>query len=394
MGQLEKNSNYLEILLNLLNETDIHKRSTLDHWQKLEADFGDRFYADILYHLTRKEFKSREAKTHWQNILRHRDKLSDILGREAGLRTAVCDYFLSLKRVLEAPVIVESHVLVKSEESAVLDELTGLYNRRFFNRELRKETERSRRSNQPFSLLMIDVDYFKNFNDRFGHLAGDAALRQLADILLRTARVVDQTSRYGGEEFVLILPHADREEAFLAAERHRRAVKEHVFTDGRESLGPLTVSIGVATCPGDAKDERGLISKADQAMYLSKSRGRDCVSTCSEDLRQHRRFPLRVPAECRFPADKSRPFTNLTVNLSLGGMLCESKSPIEVGVQGEAVLSDPNSGEALPLKARSVRLLEDKKENGVYYIGMSFESGSVAKDSLKSLFLERAGTMH
>ncbi len=394
MGQFEKNTNCPETLVKLLEQTDIHKRPAPEDWQKFEADFGKRLYADILYHLTRKEFPLREAKTHWQNILRHRDNLSDMLGREAGLRTAVCDYFLSLKGMLKSPVVVESQLLVKSEESAVLDELTGLYNRRFFNRELRKETERSKRSNQPFSLLMIDVDYFKNFNDRFGHLAGDAALRQLADILLRTARVVDQTSRYGGEEFVLILPHAEREEAVMVAERHRKAVGEHLFTDNGKPIGRLTVSIGAATFPGDAKDELGLVSKADQAMYLSKSRGRNCVSTCTEDLRRHQRFPLRIPAECRFPADMAQPFRNLTVNLSLGGMLCRSNRPIEVGVQGEAVLSDPDSGEALPLKARSVRLLEDKKESGVYYIGMSFESGPVAKNSLKSLLLERAGTMH
>jgi diguanylate cyclase (GGDEF)-like protein len=121
---------------------------------------------------------------------------------------------------------------------------------------------------------MLDVDHFKSVNDRYGHLSGDAVLRQIAAALKRQARRVDLAARYGGEEFVLLLANAGRKEAFETAERLRRAI-EAVATETPGGAIRVTVSLGVATFPDDARERTGLIELADRALYAAKHAGRN-----------------------------------------------------------------------------------------------------------------------
>jgi diguanylate cyclase (GGDEF)-like protein len=355
-------------------------------WSCLAGEYGQSVFREVLFHLTHMEFEAQEAGEHWRNILLNQDRLTRSLGREVRLATAMCDYFLHQHPVFDDPVLVEARILALNEEFAFHDELTGLHNRRAFNRELSRELERSRRSRQPFSLLMVDVDYFKAFNDNFGHLAGDAVLRQLAAVLSRTARIVDQVSRYGGEEFAVILPGTDKDMAPQVAERHRQAVVKHHFRDGVTSFGPLSVSLGAATYPDHAKNEEELIAMADRALYEAKESGRNCIRASGDDLRHFPRVPLELPGECRVRNDRLLRFKGHTVNISRSGMLYESKRPIEVGSKVEAVLTNPNTGSLLPLHARSVRLLdENRPKGGSYYIGMRFEQESETMDILEQL---------
>ena len=153
------------------------------------------------------------------------------------------------------------------------DELTGLYNRRFFEQELRREAERSRRFGRSLALVMIDVDHFKSYNDRFGHRAGDDALRGVAACLVGAAiRRVDAVTRYGGEEFAVLLAETEAEGARLVAERIREVVAE-----SQEFLCPLTISAGVAALHGDSAEAEALVLRADQALYRAKREGRDRV---------------------------------------------------------------------------------------------------------------------
>ncbi|MGE5124744.1 MAG: diguanylate cyclase, partial [Betaproteobacteria bacterium] len=143
------------------------------------------------------------------------------------------------------------------------DELTGLHNRRFFEQELRRETERARRFGRRVALVMIDVDHFKLYNDRFGHRAGDDALRGVAACLVGAApRRVDAVTRYGGEEFAVLLAETDLVGARFVAERVREVVAE-----SREFLSALTVSVGVAALEGEAADPEELVLQADEALY-------------------------------------------------------------------------------------------------------------------------------
>lgn len=158
------------------------------------------------------------------------------------------------------------------EAQATTDPLTGLMNRRALQQHLRVQRALAVRQGHPLSLLMIDVDHFKRYNDRFGHPAGDQALRGMGEALLHAVRESDLVARYGGEEFVALLPHAGVEEAAIVAERIRAAIEAYVFD--HESI---TVSIGVATLPVHAQSPTRLMQMADRALYRAKQDGRNCV---------------------------------------------------------------------------------------------------------------------
>ncbi len=166
---------------------------------------------------------------------------------------------------------------VKSEE-AIRDGLTNVYNYRYFVRELRKEVARTKRYNTPFSLIMLDIDFFKEYNDLHGHLEGDEVLRSISRLLILNTRSTDIVARYGGEEFVIILPGIKKKEALTFAEKLRKLVKDHPFPD-KVHAEPcsLTISIGVASCPEDSDEPIELVRMADQALYKAKQNGRDQV---------------------------------------------------------------------------------------------------------------------
>ena len=154
---------------------------------------------------------------------------------------------------------------------AVRDGLTGLFNRRYFNELINIEVNRVKRSPAALSLLMLDIDNFKNYNDEQGHPAGDMLLKGIAKVFKSSVRAVDSVCRYGGEEFIIILPQADKKGAQIIAERIR--VQVGLFL-------PTTVSIGIATLPDDAQEIEQLIEKADSALYQAKRSGKNkwCIS--------------------------------------------------------------------------------------------------------------------
>ncbi|HSB81740.1 MAG TPA: diguanylate cyclase [Candidatus Methylomirabilis sp.] len=179
----------------------------------------------------------------------------------------------------QAAISIENaRLFEEARQLAITDELTGLANHRQFYQQLTREVQRAERYGRPLTLLMIDVDFFKEYNDRYGHLAGDHALRDLAYVMRCNARNVDILARYGGEEFAIILPETDLNRAAFQAERIRAAVAAHPFRSNDPAFrGVLTVSIGVTTlAPGIQKIEE-LVHDADQAMYLAKTRGRNRV---------------------------------------------------------------------------------------------------------------------
>lgn len=156
---------------------------------------------------------------------------------------------------------------------ARIDFLTGLANRRLLEERLQEEIARTQRTGRPFSLLMLDLDGFKYYNDSFGHSIGDQVLQLLSAILSQSVREMDLVARYGGEEFVVLLPETQLESACAAAERLRQQVE----TGSRAQGQPMTVSIGVATFPQDGETGAELVAAADRAMYLAKGKGRNRV---------------------------------------------------------------------------------------------------------------------
>jgi diguanylate cyclase (GGDEF)-like protein len=167
---------------------------------------------------------------------------------------------------------------LRLRELAVRDGLTGLHDHRYFQDVLAKEVSRARRHKRTFSLLFLDVDFFKRYNDVNGHLAGDSILKTLAAIFREDQRETATVARYGGEEFVILLPETGKEGALMLAERIRKRVLDHLFPGEEEQpLGKLTVSIGVATFPEDGTERDSLIQNADRALYKAKQNGRNAV---------------------------------------------------------------------------------------------------------------------
>lgn len=161
---------------------------------------------------------------------------------------------------------------------AIRDGLTGLFNHRHFQDLLEMEINRAERYSRNLCLVMLDVDNFKIYNDTHGHPEGDVLLKSLAEILLDRIRDVDTAARYGGEEFAILLPETSLEKGRIVAEDIRKCVEKSPFK-GAESqpLGKVTVSLGVAEFPGDGKDGKSLIKKADEALYQAKNGGRNLV---------------------------------------------------------------------------------------------------------------------
>jgi diguanylate cyclase (GGDEF)-like protein len=189
-------------------------------------------------------------------------------------------------KIVVAKTLERSRLRKKAEEGELykqlsrIDGLTELYNYTFFQQLLKTEVERAGRYGHQLSLLMIDIDNFKGYNDAYGHPAGDDALRRLARVMSRAVRGCDYIARYGGDEFVVVLPETDQSEARTIGERLRTLVSKTTFDGAREGGEfEITVSVGLATYPKDAQTKEDLVKRADQALYQAKSKNRNnlCV---------------------------------------------------------------------------------------------------------------------
>lgn len=191
-----------------------------------------------------------------------------------------------LRTVLEAPAMALDTTLQlhRFEALSVTDDLTGLYNSRYLNQVLRRESKRAQRSGRPLSLLFLDLDGFKNVNDKHGHLCGSRALVEAAMVIRRCARETDIAARFGGDEFSVVLPDTGSDGAMAVAERVRERISEHGFLAADGLQVRLTASVGVATLPDVASSAEDLIKAADTAMYKVKAAGKNGVRLATESL--------------------------------------------------------------------------------------------------------------
>ncbi len=189
------------------------------------------------------------------------------------------ELLLRLKRVLKERQITKERILMlkRLQDLAITDGLTKLYNSRHFYKQLDSEVDRSKRYNHSLTLLFMDIDYFKHYNDSYGHLEGDKVLARFGKVIKSCLRKMDTAYRYGGEEFTVILPETSKDEVMTVAERIKAAIENEKFSPQSGKSISRTISIGVAQyCPGERVS--AFVQRADKAMYLSKQRGRNQIS--------------------------------------------------------------------------------------------------------------------
>lgn len=216
-----------------------------------------------------------------------------ILSGDESLGVIVCDHHFTDRPItaddlqalqtlseFAASLIMIARKYAEAEQLSTVDELTQIWNFRSIRRRIAEEASRCKRYNRIFSLVMFDIDNFKHFNDHNGHLTGNRALMDVAEILRSATRTVDIPGRYGGEEFVLLLPETDRPGARRVAEKVLEKVRRHRFIGGEQQPGgSVTISGGIASYPDDGEDFESLVENADQRLYRAKAAGKDRVES-------------------------------------------------------------------------------------------------------------------
>jgi diguanylate cyclase (GGDEF)-like protein len=228
-----------------------------------------RFFMDLMFKLTHAEFAPARAEELWNEIMHHRNELSEALGRNVGVSVAAHDYLSNITQALHRPVIVPDDLLRGAVEAATRDELTGIFARATARARLEDELRRTERYGQPVSVALIDIDHFKRVNDTLGHLEGDRVLTRVARVIEARSRTIDLVARYGGEEFIVIAPGITEGAAYHMAERLRECVR-----DAAATAYPVTVSVGVVTVL-ERREVDVIIAAADDALYRAKRAGRD-----------------------------------------------------------------------------------------------------------------------
>jgi diguanylate cyclase (GGDEF)-like protein len=186
------------------------------------------------------------------------------------------DLKILLTLVEPCAIAIENAMLFqRAEQLTITDDLTKLFNSRYLNLYLTREIKRTKRHAAPLAVIFLDLDGFKSINDQYGHLAGSRTLTEVGSILSRSVRETDTIARYGGDEFVVVLPETPAAGAMVIAERIRRAIECYTFLESQGLAARLSASFGIACYPDHALTPEGLIQKADQAMYRVKERSKN-----------------------------------------------------------------------------------------------------------------------
>lgn len=236
-------------------------------------------FATRLHQLAHIDVEEPRAEALWRNVARHRRELFRRLGRDVGQRVALLDYVLNVDPQVVEPTIIETNTLEALKRDAISDGVTGLFNRHYFDGALRREAERCHRYGVTASLLLLDLDDFKEINDQYGHRVGDKALQMIGHLILKHVRAADVPCRYGGDEFAVILSDTPQGEAFTVAERIRADVEqsfERLPICGQ--FLEMSVSGGLATLPLDASSPEQLFILADGALYEAKNAGANRIA--------------------------------------------------------------------------------------------------------------------
>ncbi len=239
--------------------------------ERLQRERGCLLFTQLLFAVTHQRVPEAEAEARWREILCHKYDMSVKLGRNVGVAVAALDYLSNQRHEIEHPVFISRPSMESIARMALEDPLTRVANRSAVLVRLEDEIHRYERHGTPCSLLLIDIDNFSRINNSRGHDAGDKAVIAFADAIMQSLRTVDLCGRFGGDEFMVLLPDTGAPEAGQVAERILSRVRE----------SGLTCSIGIASCPEHGMQVATILSTADKALYAAKNHGKDQVNIVS-----------------------------------------------------------------------------------------------------------------
>ncbi|WP_039929149.1 diguanylate cyclase [Leptospira yanagawae] len=374
-----KNGRRIEdTIMDLLEEDPANEGVLLQKIQSHHSHDESQIYANLLKVLTSLDIPESEAKEIWDEVSGNQSKLSKCLGREVGFRVALLDYFINHNQKIENPKIIEIRLFAETEKLILVDELTRLYNRRHFETALVREFKQASRYNQNLSLLIIDIDDFKKINDTYGHLMGDEILKQVASKISTSLRMEDTACRIGGEEFAIIFPQSNEEQAMKAAEKLLQACRT-ILISGK----PVTISGGLVSYPDKVKLCEEMYDLADRALYAAKDSGKNQIVAFSNEKRSSLRFDANLELYCVLP-DKT--IRSISKNISITGIAFETEDELNLNDSIPVVLREADSQHEISAKIKVVR--KQKLNGKTFSVGAEFvELSNESQNKLSDLYL-------
>jgi len=367
---LDKEEISNEIIKGFIDESLVSEniRKRIKH---LKSEYNNQVYSLILYYLTYIKFPPQLAEHIWKEIVSHLFRLTKLLKRDVGIEIAMLDYFFNIKRqYIYDPLVIDKRIFENIRKRILVDELTGLYNYRYYKMRIKEEVAKSKRKKESFSLVIFDIDDFKIYNDCYGHLEGDKVLKAIAETFKDNLRTSDVVIRYGGEEFVVILPETIKKDALFVAEKLRKEV------EGLKFKKKVTVSGGVATFYNDTfKDEVELFKIADGALYRAKYEGKNRICSYPRDRRMYKRIPITESMNVKIKVVSPTDLTQIekkVKDISRGGICLFIEGDTQDIVKGSYIEGEIFKEKAIITKFTGQIMWKNKIDEDLYELGIKF----------------------
>ncbi len=343
---------------------------------QLQEEHGPIVCKVIFQTMTSLDIPRNIAVECWRNVLQHRQELGLILDRKVDLMTAMCDFLRNSTNYLVNPRLVDVSTFERVIHETMYDGLTGLCNRLYFDAAYKHQLSLTKRYHTDLSILFMDIDNFKELNDTLGHVVGDIALKRIGAIIQNAKRESDIAARFGGEEFVLLMPHTESLNAFILGERIRKEVEQEKFSVHGQRFR-MTISGGLASYPLNSNDPKTLLEMADCATYLAKGAGKNNIAIYKKDQRRYLRVKLSQPVlvkELGFV--DSKVYAGISKDICIGGILFENDAPLPIGATIQ--ISVPINGDNPLLLIGTIVRVEAFGEKS-YEIGMTISFKEMEK---------------
>ncbi|MCK5599789.1 diguanylate cyclase [bacterium] len=346
--------------------------------KSLRSMEDEKFYVESLNIFVDIETKYKEAYEDWGQILESYNLMKDKFDPPPSLSVVILHYFMDNKKMISHPFIMDYFSYNNLKKNAIHDFLTGVYNRAFFHQIMRIELDRAHRYRTFLTLVLVDLDDFKQINDTLGHPAGDAVLQQFADLLRNELRGADYLFRYGGDEFAMLLPETDINGALLLCER---------LTVSSKNKMKIGFSSGISSYKIDAFGEKELIEHADTALYQAKRNGKGDVVTFLKERRRFYRLGKTFEFLYRFQGVGDFVMSDGR-NFSETGLLFSAALPINLDQLLDISFRLPNLDERISGHGKVVRI--EKMGDSLFEIGIDFMDliPDTARESIKEFISE------